>query len=119
MDKTFKSNNPYDILGVLPGSQKQEIAKAFALAMKKKQYPVKIITQAQKELLDPQKRLLADYMRPILSKIKPFKKHKIEQSEFQSYQDELEILPEFSSSEISESDILLKFDRSFGQILFD
>ncbi|MDZ8032572.1 molecular chaperone DnaJ [Nostoc sp. DedSLP04] len=65
--------NPYDILGVSPAASKAEIAKAVAMAMKQKKHPVDIIAKAQKSLLKPEERIIADYLRPILPTIKQFK----------------------------------------------
>jgi hypothetical protein len=65
--------NPYDILGVSPAASKAEIAKAVAVAMKQKKHPVDIIAKAQKSLLKPEERIIADYLRPILPTIKHFK----------------------------------------------
>lgn len=66
-------HNPYDILGVTPAASKAEITKAVAIAMKRKQYPVDIIAKAQKSLMKPEERIIADYLRPILPTIKRFK----------------------------------------------
>ncbi|MBD2354915.1 molecular chaperone DnaJ [Tolypothrix sp. FACHB-123] len=66
-------HNPYDILGVTPASSKAEITKAVAVAMKRKQYPVDAIAKAQKSLMKPEERIIADYLRPILPPIKRFK----------------------------------------------
>ncbi|MBG1266688.1 molecular chaperone DnaJ [Nostoc sp. WHI] len=65
--------NPYDILSVSPAASKAEIAKAVAVAMKQKKHPVDIIAKAQKSLLKPEERIIADYLRPILPTIKHFK----------------------------------------------
>lgn len=65
-------NNPYDILGVSPAASKAEITKALAVAMKRKQYPVDVIAKAQKSLMKPEERIIADYLRPILPPIKRF-----------------------------------------------
>jgi tetratricopeptide (TPR) repeat protein len=65
-------NNPYNILGVSPAASKAEITKALALAMKRKQYPVDVIAKAQKSLLKPEERIIADYLRPILPSIQRF-----------------------------------------------
>lgn len=65
--------NPYDILGVSPAASKAEITKAVAVAMKRKQYPVDVIAKAQKSLMKPEERIIADYLRPILPIIKRFK----------------------------------------------
>ncbi|MEH2404010.1 hypothetical protein [Nostoc sp.] len=41
--------------------------------MKHKKHPVDIIAKAQKSLLKPEERIIADYLRPILPTIKHFK----------------------------------------------
>ncbi|BAY27691.1 hypothetical protein NIES2100_75160 [Calothrix sp. NIES-2100] len=65
--------NPYDILGITPAASKAEITKAVAVAMKRKQYPIDMIAKAQKSLMKPEERIIADYLRPILPTIKRFK----------------------------------------------
>ena len=65
--------NPSKILGITPGASKAEITKAVAVAMKRKQYPVDIIAKAQKSLMKPEERIIADYLRPILPTITRFK----------------------------------------------
>lgn len=65
--------NPYDILGVSQAASKAEITKAQAVAMKRKQYSVDVIAKAQRSLLKPSERIIADYLRPILPIIKRFK----------------------------------------------
>ena len=67
------TSNPYDILGVTPGASNAEITKAFTLAIKRKEYPLDLIAQARKCLLNRQHRLIADYLRPYLSAVKRFK----------------------------------------------
>ena len=65
--------NPYDILEVSQAASKAEIAKAVAVAMKRKQYPVDVIAKAQRSLMKSEERIIADYLRPILPTIKRFK----------------------------------------------
>jgi hypothetical protein len=66
-------NNPYNILGVSQAASKTEITQAVALAMKRKQYPVNVIAKAQKSLMKPEERIIADYLLPILPSIQQFK----------------------------------------------
>ena len=56
--------NPYTILGVSQDAEKAEIMKAQMMAMKKKEYSLQEIQIATKQLLDPAKRLAADFMFP-------------------------------------------------------
>lgn len=56
--------NPYTILGVSQDAEKAEIMKAQMTAMKKKEYPLQEIAVAARQLLDPAKRLAADFMFP-------------------------------------------------------
>jgi tetratricopeptide (TPR) repeat protein len=65
--------NPYDILGVSQAASKAEILSAKIAAMKAKKYPLNIIAEAEKKLLKHQERILADYLMPILPKVKRFK----------------------------------------------
>jgi hypothetical protein len=60
--------NPYHILDISQNANKQEIIRSKMLAMKKKKYSLQEIQLAEKQLLNPSKRLIADYMFP--SKIK-------------------------------------------------
>lgn len=57
-------NNPYTILGVSQDAEKVEIMKSQMLAMKKKEYSLQEIAIAARQLLDPAKRLAADFMFP-------------------------------------------------------
>jgi hypothetical protein len=66
-------NNPYKILGVSQAASKAEITNAVAMAMKHKQYSANQIAKAQKMLMNPQERIIADYLSPILPTIKHFK----------------------------------------------
>ncbi|MGL4497420.1 MAG: hypothetical protein ACRCU2_00020, partial [Planktothrix sp.] len=74
MEKKPSSVNPYDILSVSPAASKAEITKAVAIAMKRKEYPLQAIAEAQKTLIDSKKRIIADYLRPILLPIQRFKR---------------------------------------------
>ncbi|MGK7874387.1 MAG: hypothetical protein AB4426_14060 [Xenococcaceae cyanobacterium] len=74
MEKKLLTLNPYEILDVSQAASKAEIVKAVTVAMKLKRHPVKVIAEAQKSLMDSRKRLLADYLRPIFSTIKPFER---------------------------------------------
>ena len=68
--------NPYTILGVYQDADKAEIMKAQMFAMKKKEFPLQEIAVAAKQLLDPAKRLAADFMFP--AKIKAKRIHPIQ-----------------------------------------
>ncbi|MCF4967628.1 molecular chaperone DnaJ [Nostoc sp. CMAA1605] len=89
--------NPYDILGVSPAASKAEITKAVAEAMKRKQYPVDVIAKAQKSLMKPEERIMADYLRPILPPIRRFKYSDL--SALAESAPTLAILPEFDGLE--------------------
>jgi hypothetical protein len=62
--------NPYIILQVSQDTQKAEIMKAQMEAMKRKEYSLQEIAVAAKQLLDPAKRLAADFMYPSKLKVK-------------------------------------------------
>jgi hypothetical protein len=68
-------NNPYQILQVNQNADKKEIMKAQIIAMKARNYSLQEIQIAVRQLLDPSKRLAADFMFP--SKIKAKRPQKI------------------------------------------
>lgn len=70
-------NNPYIILGLEKNldAGKKEIMKAQMIAMKEKKYSLQEIATAARQLLDPAKRLAADFMYP--SKLKARRPQKI------------------------------------------
>jgi hypothetical protein len=92
------SVNPYDILGVSPAASKAEISKALPIAMKRKKYPLQAIAAAQKSLLDSQKRIIADYLRPILPPIKRFKR--TDCSSIETTAPELNLLADFEATDL-------------------
>jgi len=67
--------NPYQILKVTQNANKGDIMKAQMLAMKEKKHSLQEIQIAVRQLLDPAKRLAADFMFP--SKIKAKRPQKI------------------------------------------
>jgi len=91
------TSNPYDILGVPPGASNVEITKAFTLAIKRKEYPLELIAQARKCLLNRQDRLIADYLRPYLASVKRFKPQDV--SALNNSEPVLEYLTEFDTLE--------------------
>lgn len=56
--------NPYHILNISQDANKKEIVQAVQMAMKEKKYSLNQISSAQKNLLNPTKRLLADFLYP-------------------------------------------------------
>ena len=70
--------NPYDILKVHQDADKGEIMKAQMIAMREKRYSLQEIQIAVRQLLDPAKRLAADFMFPTKIKAKRIQKIKVE-----------------------------------------
>lgn len=68
-------SNPYQILKVSQDADKKEIMRAQIIAMKEKKFPLQEIATAARQLLDPAKRLAADFMFP--AKIKAKRPQKI------------------------------------------
>lgn len=68
-------NNPYLVLNVEQDANKKEIIKAQMVAMKSKKYPLNEISLAVRQLLNPAKRLAADFMYP--TRIKSVRPRKI------------------------------------------
>jgi len=63
-------NNPYKVLEVSQNATKKEIIKGTMIAMKKRKYALQEIQLAGKQLLNPSKRLIADFMYPSRIKAK-------------------------------------------------
>jgi hypothetical protein len=66
--------NSYDILEVSPSASISEIQAAVAKAMKSRKHSVKAIAEAQKALRDPQQRIIADFLLPVLPTAKRLKR---------------------------------------------
>lgn len=69
-------SNPYTILNLNQDAEKGEIMKAQLMAMKEKKYSLQEIHLAARQLLDPAKRLAADFM--FLTKIRSKRIQKIQ-----------------------------------------
>ena len=63
-------HNPYSILGVSQDASNQEIIRAVAIAMRKKEYTTREIAEARAILSKPASRLAADFTFPIFPKKK-------------------------------------------------
>jgi curved DNA-binding protein CbpA len=66
-------SNPYDILEISTAASTAEITKAFGLAMKRRSYSMDSIAKARKILMNPQDRIVADYLRPHLPLVQRLK----------------------------------------------
>ena len=71
-------SNPYEILNVSQDANKGEIMKAQMFAMKEKKFSLQEIAVAVRQLLDPSKRLAADFMFPTKIKSKRIQKITVE-----------------------------------------
>jgi hypothetical protein len=65
--------NPYKILAVSPLASNAEITKAFGVAMKQRKYPPDTIAKARKSLMNPDERIIADYLSPIIPRVNRFR----------------------------------------------
>jgi len=111
------NTNPYNILGLTRAVSKKEIVMAKMTAMKKKQYPLNMIAEAEKALLDPQKRIIADFLLPVLPTIQRFKR-----TDFSALDEvllELEFLEEFDGLDqaIAQTSKISEFDIQIGKAL--
>ena len=110
--------NPYDVLEVSPEASNKEITIAFAMAMKKRKYSTTAIAIARKSLIDPQERIVADYLRPILPAVKNFTRSDF--SKLNTPTPKIEFLPEFNGLEaaIHNSHKISSSDKRLGEALF-
>jgi hypothetical protein len=65
--------NPYKILAVSPLASNAEITKAFSIAMKQRKYPPDTIAKARKSLMNPDERIIADYLSPVIPRVNRFR----------------------------------------------
>ena len=68
--------NPYTILGVSQDATNQDIIRAVAMAMRKREYSTREIAEARTILSKPATRLAADFTLPIFPARKKIKKKK-------------------------------------------
>jgi hypothetical protein len=113
--------NPYDVIGVSQTASNAEITKSFAMAMKRREYSPEEIAKARKRLMNPEDRIIADYLRPILPIIKRFKRQDfIELNELSPI---IEWLPEFDGLDdalkiMNNIEGVSELDRQIGLALF-
>ena len=110
--------NPYDVLEVSPEASNKEITVAFAMAMKRRKYPPDAIAIARKSLMNHNERIIADYLRPIISPIQRFKRSDL--STLNAPAPQLEFLAEFDDLEqaIADLDSVSESDRRLGAAMF-
>ncbi len=118
MNKQSPTPNPYDVLEVSPGASNKEITVAFATAMKRRKYPPDAIALARKSLMNPEERIIADYLRPLIGNVKRFKS--CDFSALNTPAPKLEFLSEFDGLDnaIADLDNLSESDKRLGEILF-
>jgi hypothetical protein len=113
--------NPYDVIGVPQTASNAEITKSFAMAMKRREYPPEEIAKARKSLMNPEDRITADYLRPILPIIKRFKRQDF--TELNEPSPIIEWLPEFDGLDravkiMNDIEGVSDLDRQIGLALF-
>lgn len=65
--------NPYAILAVPRTASRAEIAAAMAQALKERKHPPTAIAEAQRTLMNPEKRAFADFLLPSLPLVQRWK----------------------------------------------
>ena len=113
--------NPYDVIGVNQTASNAEITKSFAMAMKRREYSPEAIAKARKSLMNPEDRIIADYLRPILPTIKRFKRQDF--TELNEPSPIIEWLPEFDRLDeavkmMTDLEGVSDLDRQIGLALF-
>jgi hypothetical protein len=111
-------NNAYDVLGVTQTASNAEITKAFTMAMKNRVYPPETIAKARKSLMNPEERIIADYLRPIVSPIARFKRQDF--TVLNEPIPTIDRLPAFDrlAEATAEQAEISTFDRQLGLVLF-
>ncbi len=118
MNNNLPNPSPYQVLNISPSASNTEITKAMKMALVQKKYPINVISQAHKSLLNPQERIIADYLREILPLVQRFQKTDL--SELENLPENLDLLPEIDNidKEILELKNISESDKKIGQILF-
>ena len=117
MNKQSPTPNPYDVLEVSSGASNKEITVAFAMAMKRRQYPPDAIALARQSLMNPEERIIADYLRPIIGTVKRFKRSDL--FALDRLAPKLEFLSEFDCLDSAIADIgISESDKRLGASLF-
>jgi hypothetical protein len=57
--------NPYEVLNVPPGADNAAIVRAMAQALQARRHDAATLAEAQRALLTPERRLLADFCLPV------------------------------------------------------
>ena len=86
--------NPYKILGVSRLASNAEITRAFGLAMKQRKHSPDAIAKARKYLMNPEDRILADYLSPIIPLVKRFRSSDLSNDHQTEGQPQKELAPE-------------------------
>jgi hypothetical protein len=111
-------NNAYDVLGVTQTASNAEITKAFTMAMKNRVYPPDTIAKARKSLMNPEERIVADYLRPIVPPIARFKRQDF--TALNEPMPTIDRLPEFDrlAEVMADRAEISTLDRQLGLALF-
>jgi hypothetical protein len=111
-------NNAYDVLGVTRTASNKEITQSFTLAMKRRSYPPDIIAKARKSLMNPEERIIADYLRPVIPTIERFKRQDF--TELAEPVPIVEWLNEFDllAETLADRSAVSTIDRQLGLALF-
>lgn len=118
MNQKSITPNPYDVLEVSPGASNTEITRAFAMAMQRRKYPLDAIALAHRSLMNPEERIIADYLRPIIGTVKRFKRSDF--SALDKPAPKLEFLAEFDGLDNAIADIeqVSEIDKRLGAMFF-
>jgi DNA primase large subunit len=118
--------NPYQILGVSPLASNAEITKAFGAAMKQRKYSADTIAKARKSLMNPEERIVADYLSPIIPLVKRFRSSdfddrvRIEDSvEEQLTPEQIDRLIQIEIDKLEREDREQDIDRELANLVWD
>jgi hypothetical protein len=118
--------NPYTILGVSRLASNAEITKAFGIAMKQRKYPPDAIAKARKYLMNPDDRIVADYLSPIIPLVKRFRfsdsgnEHQIEhQSQKDLAPEQIDRLIEIEIDKLGQEDIEIQSNKELANLIWE
>ena len=111
-------NNAYDVLEVTRTASNKEITQSFTMAMKRRSYPPDIIAKARKSLMNPEERIITDYLRPVITTIERFKRQDF--TELSEPAPSIEWLSEFDrlADTLADRSAVSTIDKQLGLALF-
>jgi hypothetical protein len=107
--------NPYKILGISRLASNAEITKAFGLAMKQRKYSPDAIAKARKYLMNPEDRIIADYLSPIIPSVNQIE----DQSQKDLVPEQIDQLIQIEIDKLGQEDIEIQSNKELANLIWE